>query len=130
LLNVVSSLDWKSLTRAAELDLCGDAIEVRFADGRIQRLQVTDDAAGTIRVWTVGSRRAEIEEVKNPRLYAWLRNRLVDLVDFRIDREGRMIGEASIATPELTADEWALYIRTVASASDRLEYLLTGQDSE
>jgi hypothetical protein len=127
---VAPSFDWKSLTRAAGLDVHDNAIEVRFADGRIQRLQVADDAAGTIRLWTVVARRAVVEQLKNPELYAWLRNRLVDLVDFRIDREGRMIGEASVATSGLAAEEWALYIRTVASASDRLEYLLTGRDSE
>jgi hypothetical protein len=30
----------------------------------------------------------------------------------------------------LTADEWALYVRTLAKACDRQEYLWTGADQE
>lgn len=122
---------WEALTRAAGLEVRGSTIEVRFRDGRSHRLRVTEDEEpGSLRVWTVVAGRGDVERIGEAELYTWLRNRLVDLVDFRVDRDGRLIGEASVATPGLTAEEWGLYVRTVASASDRLEYLLTGRDAE
>jgi hypothetical protein len=126
----VSELIWKELTRAAGLEVRGETIHVRFGDERGQQVHVAEEEPGTIRVWTVAARRAAVQRLDNPELYAWLRNRLVDLVDFRVDREGQLIGEASVATPGLTAEEWALHVRTVARASDRLEYLLSGRDVE
>lgn len=124
------SVDWRVLTRTAGFHVRGDAIEVRFDDGRSQRVRVEEEEVETIRIWTVAARRADVDRIDHPELYAWLRNRLVDLIDFRVDRDGRIIGEASIATPGLTAEEWALYVRAVARSADRLEYLLSGRDIE
>jgi hypothetical protein len=58
----------------------------------------------------------------------WRRNRVTELVGFRLDRRGRIIGEAVLPSPGLTAKEWDLYVRAVARACDRFEYVLTGQD--
>jgi hypothetical protein len=59
-----------------------------------------------------------------------VRNRHVDVVDFRIDGHGRLIAEAVVATEGLTPDEWRLYALAIATAADQLEYLLTGRDVE
>lgn len=126
----MTKLDWRALTREAGLDFRGEAIEVRFGDERSRQVHVGQDELGTVRVWTVVARPTETEKLDNPELYVWLRNRLLDLVDFRVDSNGRLIGEASVATPGLTAAEWGLYVRTVALASERLKYLLTGRDIE
>jgi hypothetical protein len=63
-------------------------------------------------------------------VHTWLRNRAVPLVGFRIDRRNRLVGEAWIPKAGLTAEEFQLYVRTVAIECDRFEYLLTGQDIE
>lgn len=60
----------------------------------------------------------------------WLRNRAISLVGFRIDRKGRLVGEAWLPKIGLTVDEFRLYLRTVAIECDRFEYILTGRDTE
>jgi hypothetical protein len=41
-----------------------------------------------------------------------------------------LIAEAWIPKAGLTAEEFQLYVRTVALESDRFEYVLTGKDVE
>lgn len=122
--------DWRDLSRKAGLVVGGEAIEMRFSGERSQLVYVVEEDSETNWIWTVVAGRAAIQDVKDLELRAWIRNRFVDLVDFRIDRDGRLICEAAVATAGLKAEEWGLYVRTVAQAADRLEYLLTGRDIE
>lgn len=124
----MTNVDWKDLTRRVGLRLRDGTIEVQATDERVQRLSVGEDEPAGLRIWTVVAHRSIVEKLNKPELVAWIRNRYVEVVDFRIDSQGRLIGEAAVATAGLTAEEWSFYVRTVAYASDRLEYLLTGRD--
>lgn len=126
----MDNVDWKDLSRRAGLRLREGAIEVHGADERVQRVSVAEDESGSLRIWAVVARRSVVERLHKPELVAWVRNRHVEIVDFRIDGHGRLIAEAVAATAGLTAEEWGFYARMVATTADRLEYLLTGRDVE
>ncbi|HEU5178897.1 MAG TPA: hypothetical protein VFU24_15710, partial [Burkholderiales bacterium] len=63
-------------------------------------------------------------------LRAWRRNRSSQLVGFRVDQRGRLVGEAWVPKAGLSAQEFQVYVRRVAAECDRFEYLLTGAYSE
>jgi len=54
----------------------------------------------------------------------------MSLMGFRIDRRGRLVGEAWVPKAGLTGEEFQLYVRHLAVEADRFEYGLTGRDSE
>ena len=64
----------------------------------------------------------------DPHRWAWRRNRVSNLVGFRVDGQQRMRAEAVAPTVELTADEFVVYLMAVASEADRMELVLTAQD--
>ncbi len=120
--------DWRRLSVDADLTVRADGIEVDFGDGRTQHVYVDDGRAAVVRVWSVAATPSALRETPDPNLMAWQRNRLSDLVGFKTDRRGRMIGEAWVPRAGLTASEWRLYVLAVARSCDRFEYLLTGED--
>ena len=61
---------------------------------------------------------------------SWLRNRAISLVGFSIDKKRRLIGEAWVPKAGLTAEEFRLYVRKIASGCDRFEHQLTGEDKQ
>ncbi len=67
-------------------------------------------------------------DAEGPHVAAWKRNRFSDLIGFKIDGRGRLVGEAWVPVAGLDAEEWALYVGTVARTCDRVEYLLSGRD--
>jgi hypothetical protein len=139
--------DWRRLSSAGGLKVSGDEIAVTFRDERQHRVFVDDSASDgrALRVWAVAAPRAAVESAAdaaaaaNKRglgaadlvyLLAWDRNRTSDLVGYKIDKKGRLIGEAWVPMAGLDAAEWAIYVRTLAWSCDRVEYLLTGRDTE
>ena len=120
--------DWRRLTRDAGLTVREDAIQVGFEDKRTQRVWVDDTDPAVMRIWSIAATPSALRETPDPNLFAWQRNRLSDLVGFKTDRRGRVVGEAWVPRSGLTPEEWALYVGTVARACDRVEYLLTGRD--
>ena len=123
------SVDWRKLSRAARLPVNGNAIDVKFADGRGQTVQVDDKAPEGLRLWSVAAQASVARALPDSYAYTWRRNRVTELVGFRVEPSGRIIGEAFVPGVGLTADEWELYVLSVARASDRFEYLLTGADT-
>ena len=109
-------------------------LRVACGPERFQLVRVDDSQAGVIRLWSKVAVRSqlspELGEENSPEVEAWLINRYRELVGFKVVERGTIIGEAWVPAIELTADEWALYVRTVAKACDRLEYLWTGMDRE
>jgi hypothetical protein len=101
---------------------------------RFQLVNVDDSDPAVIRVWSrVASRRQlniDSSTAEAPEVESWLINRYRELVGFKTVERGTIIGEAWVLTEDLTAEEWELYVRTVAKACDRLEYLWTGADRE
>jgi hypothetical protein len=100
---------------------------VSLAEGRAHRVEVRDtgDAYECMGIVAPAS---VIANLSNAPLRAWLKNRATQLVGFRIDHRGRLVGEAWIPQPGLTPEEFCLYIRRVAVECDRFEYILTGKD--
>jgi hypothetical protein len=126
----MSTPDWRELSREAGLVVHDDGITVRFHDERSQQVWVDDSDPAVIRIWSVAAKPAAARELGDPNLQAWQRNRLSDLVGYKTDGRGRLIGEAWAPRAGLTPDELALYVNVVARSCDRMEYLLTGRDQE
>jgi len=121
--------DWKQMCRAFGQKYSGDTIEIRFDSGRGQKVMVTDGGESLL-LSSVVMRRAEAQVMDGLSEMAWLRNRSVRLVGFRIDERSRLIGEVWVPKAGLTAGEFQACLHAVAKECDRFEYQLTGRDSE
>ncbi len=64
----------------------------------------------------------------DPHRWAWRRNRVSNLVGFRIDEKRRLLAETVAPAIELAQDEFVTYLLAVASEADRMELVLTAQD--
>ena len=122
--------DWRKLSREAGFKVSGDELEVVFSDGRQHRVTVEEPAdRQEVRLWAIAARPAMLPyDPEGAHVHAWKRNRFSDLVGFKIDGRGRLVGEAWVPLAGLGAEEWTLYVNTVARACDRVEYLLSGRD--
>jgi hypothetical protein len=126
----MASSDWKQWCRDNEdIALDGDSVVVSFVGGRHQRIEV-DDAGEAYELTGFVARPATLQPIPNAHLRAWERNRTTQLAGFRIDRRGRLVGEAWVPKPGLGADEFLHYVRRMAAECDRFEYILTGKDYE
>lgn len=122
--------DWRQMCRGVPgISVEGDAVVVAFADGRHHRVEVreTDE---TYELRGIVARKAELEGVPDVAIRAWRRNRTAQLVGFRIDQRGRLVGEGWTPKAGLAAQELLLLLRRVAAECDRFEYILTGKDRE
>ncbi len=106
-----------------------EEVLVTFAEGRSQRVSVTEEEE-TFHLRSVVATRGEAEKHHGLALFSWRRNRATQLVGFRLDQRGRLVGEGWVPKAGLTPEEFQLCVRRVAEESDRLEYLLTGRDKE
>jgi hypothetical protein len=64
----------------------------------------------------------------DPHRWAWRRNRVSNLVGFRVDGSRRLLAEAVAPLIDLTQEEFVVYLTAVASEADRMELVLTAQD--
>jgi hypothetical protein len=64
----------------------------------------------------------------DPHRWAWRRNRVSNLVGFRVDGRERLLAEAVAPLMGLTEQEFEVYLLAVASEADRMELVLTAQD--
>ena len=120
---------WVTFCRAKDLKVDGCHIDVTFSDERRHRVTIEDrDDDYLISAFVV--RQAVVNSIPDLPLQIWIRNRATQLVGFRIDRSRRLLAEAWVPKPGLTAEEFQLYVRRVAAECDRFEYLLTGRDIE
>lgn len=122
--------DWGSYCKAEDLVVEGDQVTVCFSDERRHRVLVTE-APQQFHIEAIVAR-PSIVRSHGVDLAAliWERNRVATLVGFRIDQRDRLVCQAWIPKAGLTAEEFRMYVRTVAVESDRLEYELTGKDIE
>ena len=120
---------WTRYCQAKDLTSDGTNVDVTFGDERHHRITIKEkDDRFLFRAFVV--RQTVVSKLDDLPLQIWLRNRAVSLVGFRIDRKGRLVGEAWLPKVGLTAEEFQLYVRTVAVECDRFEYILTGRDAE
>ena len=124
--------DWKRLSRDAGLPVEESSLAVALGEGRRHKVSVEESvASGLLRLWSIAAPPSAVAKVdEQPHIVAWARNRASDLVGFKIDSRGRLIGEAWVPVDGIDAHEWAIYVLAVARACDRIEYLLTGRDDE
>ena len=121
--------DWKKWSTAEDLRARDQIIEVTFSDGRNQKVYVEEGpGSDSFRLWSVAAPPSVVARFHDPDLYTWERNPGSDLVGFKIDRRGRLIGELHLPLPGLDKSEWQVCVRLLAQRCDRLEFLLTGRD--
>lgn len=123
------SADWETLSRKAGLQVEGKRAIVQIGQ-RTQSVSVeadTDQAGFTLTSSIASAGRVrELGATLIERIGQ--QNRLSELVGYRLDRRGRLIGESWCPTAGLTTAEWRFYVRNLAEACDRLEFVLTGLD--
>src|SRR5512139_2861782 len=105
--------DWRRLSEEAGLALSGDGLLIRFPDARQQQVFV-DSGGQALRVWSVAASPSRVTAAvgrgESAHLLAWRRNRASDLVGFKVDGRGRLIGEAWVPIAGLDAGEWRTYV--------------------
>lgn len=121
--------EWKGFCRGRKLRVGENEVEVELADGRQHRVQITEHE-DALHLSAVVGRASVVDGVENAALRIWQRNREMQIVGFRLDARGRLLGEAWIPRLGLTSEEFVMCLHTVALESDRLEFLLTGRDQE
>jgi hypothetical protein len=122
--------DWRQFCRGEEgISIDGDAVEVVTTAERHQRIAVRESTE-TFELTGIVARPSAIDGITNVALRVWRRNRAMQLVGFRLDQKGRLVGEAWVPKAGLTRDEFLLYVKRVADECDLFEYHLTGKDRE
>lgn len=119
--------DWRDWVRQLGWEMEGEAFWVHVGSRR-QRVTIVNDSDVTLLQSRV-ARPAIVKRVTEPQLRAWQRNRVSELVGFRIDRKGSMVAETPIPAGA-GRQEWAFLAFNLARSADRFEHLLSGRDEE
>lgn len=122
-------IDWRSFCVGSRIRCDGDDVIVEFDSGRKHRVRVHETNA-TFEFHAIVARAAAVRDIADLPLRIWRHNRGAQLVGFRIDSRGRVCSQGWVAKPGLSADEFQLVLHRVAAESDRLEFILTGKDTE
>ena len=122
------SRDWHSFCNDASCGIEDDSIDVDLVDGRSHRVRVesTSGAWQLTAVVATPSVLDQLDAFDPPSNRCWLRNRLIDLVGYRIDRRGRLVANAWVPKLGLEAEEFVIQVRLLAREADRFEFLLSG----
>jgi hypothetical protein len=120
---------WQELCREAGFAPRDGAIEVRLETGRSQRIE-GEELGEELRLRSTVARAAISSDIPDLALSAWVRNRSVPLVGFRVDNRGRLVGELWVPRAGLTSEELHFLIQHLAIECDRFEFQLTGEDRE
>ena len=120
---------WMKLASGKAFTTDDKGITVSLADGRSHRMTVEELATDYLLSAVVLSS-AKMAATGIPAVRIWEMNRSLNLVGFRIDAKGRLIGEARMPMVGLTPTEFQLVATNLAVECDRYEYMLTGQDLE
>jgi hypothetical protein len=123
------NINWQQLCKTEGIASDDDGVEVKFDNGRSQKVAVEDHGDAFL-LRTIVARQAVVNEVPDAALRAWVRNRSAFLVGFRVDERGRVVGEAWVPKPGITNSEFQMVLRHLATESDRFEFQLTGEDRE
>jgi hypothetical protein len=118
---------WREWARALGWEAEGDAFWVQVGSRR-QRVTIVHESDVTLLRSRV-ARRAILNGITEPEIRAWQRNRVSELVGFRIDRQGVMVAETPIPAGA-GRQEWAFLAFNLARSADRFEHVLSGRDEE
>lgn len=122
-------IDWQELSKTTGFKSFDDGLELRFESGRTQKVGVEDHGDAFLLI-SIVARPSDVSAVPDATLRAWVRNRTIPLVSFRVDQRGRMVGEVWVPKAGLNSSEWQFIVRHLAIESDRFEFQLTGMDQE
>ena len=123
------TVNWTSLCDGSDMTIEDSDVLISFGDDRSHRIRISEsDGEFVLRAFVV--RQSVVGSIPDLPLQVWQRNRAVSLMGFRIDKRGRLVGEAWVPKAGLTGDEFQFYLRHLAVEADRFEYALTGRDSE
>ncbi len=123
-------IDWRNYCRALDgISVSGEVVEVVTHNERRQRISV-HETADTFELTGVVARAAAIRDIQDVPLRIWRHNRATQLVGFRIDERGRIVGETWVPKAGLSRTEFLFYIKHLAVECDLFEYQLTGKDRE
>jgi hypothetical protein len=120
--------EWRDYCRKSNFDIEGDTVLVSLPGSRVHRVTIHDEG-DQYRLASIVVRAAAIAELEALPLRVWGRNRHTNLVGFKVDARGRLIGEALVSKAGLTNAEFNVYLHATAAECDRFEYLLTGLDA-
>lgn len=113
------------------LDLGGAETRQREVARTVRRHRVTiRETLDAFELSGVVARSAALASIEGIMPRTWKRNRATQLVGFRVDHKGRLVGESWVPKAGLTPDEFVLYVRRVATECDLFEFALTGLDRE
>ena len=88
--------DWRQLCRGVEgMSVDGDGVEVVTTGERHQRIAIRETAE-TFELTGIVARPTAIEGLPDVAIRIWRRNRAMQLVGFRLDQKGRLVGEAFV----------------------------------
>ena len=122
--------DWMAFCRGAErISIDGESAVLVMTGDRRQRVEIRE-TPDTYEFMSVVVRPSVVASVPDVPLRAWRRNRAMQSVGFRVDRKGRLVGEAWVPKAGLSRDEFLLSVRRCAAECDLFEFHLTGKDSE
>lgn len=105
----------------------GNEVTVPLSRNRRHKVGI-EEQEDTFRLTAIVAGRAAIAAVEDLAFRTWQRNRSTELVGFRIDKRGRLLGESWVPKEGLSEAEFQLYLHTIAAECDRYEYELTGED--
>lgn len=121
---------WQTLCRGdRQLTVDGDNVLVSFEDGRTHGVKVSETDA-TFEFFAIVARAAHVRAIDALEIRIWRQNRLARLNGFRMDRRGRLCAYGWVPKAGLSAQEFRFVLHRVAIESDRLEFVLTGNDHE
>jgi len=121
--------DWRRYCKPRDLAVDGLLIHVQLAEGR-HHVVIVDESDDALDLTAIITRQAATAAIPSLLRTIWEKNRSTQLVGFRVDRRGRLVGEVRLPRVGLGPDEFQLCVRTLAAECDRMEYLLTGRDVE
>jgi hypothetical protein len=121
------SADWKTWARSQGWAIEDEGFRVHVGSRR-QLISVMQHE-GRVLLRSRVARRAVLSRLADPAQQAWQRNRVSDLVGFRIDRHGVLVAETSLPA-DVMKGEWTYLAFNLARAADRFEYVLTRKDEE
>lgn len=124
------SAEWSRLARECGLAIDDKGrLEVQCAGDRKHRVRI-EETPDFLRIWSVVITRAALKSLDVDEVSFWEQNRYRELVGFKVDANGKLVGEAWLPRNGVSSEEFSFVVSLVAKACDDMEYLLTGRDSE
>jgi hypothetical protein len=122
------TLEWHALCVGIGIAVTKDGVNVDLGNGRAHRVLV-ETTSDTWELTAVVATRRILASIEAPSIQCWTRNRLSDLVGFRVDGRGRLAAIAWVPRAGVTSEEFTMQVRLMAREADRFEFSLSGADA-